>query len=1173
MERALDIELLTNALGDHPRLPSPANLQELLSNAEIGLFIGRAVLEPGLLDAAWYLQSVATAREDLRLFDTERQRQAHQVSAHIFDVALQSGALTEVERLQYTFAAQVAYLGGELTPNAAALARRLSIATEPELSDSRGATGPLSIATDPEPLDDPGVASLQAGVLLLALDRPALYPLLHARIAQLRVAATESGVLEDSQYASTDGVIRGIYELLTFLTYGRTAALARAREHLTRAIETQGAPGDIESRWVAAHLLRMTDGLEASSVWSVLPPNLPSVARAMTLGDPPVLQLWPPQLSLLGAERPGQPSPLDPSARRIILSFPTSAGKSLLAQLFVMAHVVDGSGDVCIVAPTHSLCREISASLRRRLRTLGSQLYTEPPLGLDGAKPSAARVVVMTPEKLAARLRSDPVGLLNEFGMFVIDEAHLVADPERGWRLEETLSLLHHLTRATHHRILMLSAALGSQAHVVAWLDPGDGVFEQHEDWRGPRRLSIIFTTRPQWESASLEPATGNRLARRVAPLAGVVHLRAGVSGRFAPGEFSEPVGTLVLRQTKDERWVRDTLRSTTQKAHLVPLIEHLRTSGSVLVIQPTKSAAQGLAEELAAPLSEDPANFALADLVRARLGDDHPLARVVSRGIAFHHSALPVDIQAEIEDAIRRGQLNCLVATTTLTEGVNLPFKSVIVGQRGYQDSGGFVEIIDDARLLNAVGRAGRSGRETEGWLILAEQRSFTPSMFEPLDHTASDLDMLSTIVSEAALEQLATLEERARAGFDALFTTIGREVDEFVSSVWFIAQALSELGDTPTEASVLEAIRATLAWQQLDDTGRARLLAVASRAFGAFSQQPVEERRRWARSGLSLASSASLQAVASQILEILTEDIALREPPEVVAAILGDGRLASILDLSENRRRGFKERRTAPRDELLPVDIMHLLIDWVSGTGLQGLADEHLAAVTAEDYRYEQLAEFIASVFEHYLPWVLGTVIAWVNDELETRAASFRIPEDLAAAVHYGVATRDALSLMLGGVRSRRLANRVAQGRAAGNSEAGDTPLRDWLASLDISTWRSSFDASPTEIADLLRFARDPSVELVNQVLEGEEYTLPYVERVPILVESDATIGRDPDQPDPAPFGIFVGSEIVGTITPNHHDDVELLTGIGIPLEAVVRPATPNPLLALRLEPEAEV
>ena len=451
MDRALDLQLLTSALGDHARLPSPEELQRLLSEAEVSLFTHQADVEPQLLDTGWYLQSIATARRDLDLYGTERQRQAHQVSGHIFDLTLQSGELNELEVLQYTFAAQIAYMGGGLIPNAAALARRLTIVREPEQ------------------LADPSTVSLEAGVLLLALDRPALYPLLTTRINQLEAVAVDFGDINNSEYASADGVIRGTRELTTFLTYGSTNALTRARGHFRRALETTGEPSDVESRWVAAHLLQVADGLETSSVWSVLPPNLPSAARAMTLGDPPVLQLWPPQMAFLTSETPGQPSPLDPSVRRVILSFPTSAGKSLLAQLFVTAHIVGGQGDVCVVAPTHSLCRELSTSLRRRLRTLGHQLYVEPLLGLGKTKPAAARVSVMTPERLAGRLRSDPAGLLEEFGMFVIDEAHLVADTERGWRLEETLSLLHHVTKTTHHRILLLSAALEGRSMRRMW--------------------------------------------------------------------------------------------------------------------------------------------------------------------------------------------------------------------------------------------------------------------------------------------------------------------------------------------------------------------------------------------------------------------------------------------------------------------------------------------------------------------------------------------------------------------------------------------------------------------------------------------------------------------------------------------------------------------------------
>ena len=112
VDRALDLDLLTDALGNHARLPSPAALQELLSVAEVGLFTHTAELQPQLLDTGWYLQSVATAREDLDLFGIDRQRQAHQVSAHIFDLALQISDMTDLESLQYTFAAQIAYIGG-----------------------------------------------------------------------------------------------------------------------------------------------------------------------------------------------------------------------------------------------------------------------------------------------------------------------------------------------------------------------------------------------------------------------------------------------------------------------------------------------------------------------------------------------------------------------------------------------------------------------------------------------------------------------------------------------------------------------------------------------------------------------------------------------------------------------------------------------------------------------------------------------------------------------------------------------------------------------------------------------------------------------------------------------------------------------------------------------------
>jgi hypothetical protein len=299
MDRALDLDSLTAAVGTHASLPSPERVQELLAQTEISLFTGQAEVDDQLIDTGWYLQSVATARPDLQLYSLPRQRRAHQVSGHIFDLVLRSAELSYTERLRYTFASQVAYLGGEVTPNASAIARRVVLPAAPFV------------------WTDPGRISLEVGITVLALDRAALYPLLVARRRQLDNLRNEHGELSITLFDAVAGVVDGSWALINYLTYGREASLDIAQRLFSAAVATTGASADVDSRWVAAHLVRISGQLATTSVWGVMPPNLSRAARAMTLGEPPVLSLWPPQLSFLKANL-GSESPLDPSSRRLI---------------------------------------------------------------------------------------------------------------------------------------------------------------------------------------------------------------------------------------------------------------------------------------------------------------------------------------------------------------------------------------------------------------------------------------------------------------------------------------------------------------------------------------------------------------------------------------------------------------------------------------------------------------------------------------------------------------------------------------------------------------------------------------------------------------------------------------------------------------------------------------
>lgn len=1164
MEGALNLDHLRLALGEGLFLPSPEELQRRLADAEVELFLRRGAVDDDLLATAWYLHAVGTTRVALDIYPVERQLRANQVSAHIFDLALSASERGEVERHEMTFAAQVGYLRGGLHPNAVALyrqrppldpmLRRLVHQLEP------GEDGgyPERPPSDPLLQDAPGEVSLDVGSALVALDRRRLFP----RLDQLRSEAdqlrnmVDVTDLIDTPYGAAARVVEGCFELLVHLTYDRPDRLERARQLFDGAVDPPHAQMDLDSRWVAAHLRDIADDLSSTSIWAHRPPSVPpAAAKAMTLGDPAVLSLWPPQLDLLKRT----PNPLEPDVRRLLLSFPTSAGKTLIAQYLVAAHVAAGAGSACVVVPTHSLGRELQRDLDRRLGTLGAHVEDAGPLGLP--LPSGAPAVVMTPEKLAAHLRNEPERLLNDFSLFLIDEAHLLGDTERGWVLESALGFLHGATRTSHHRIILLSAALGNRAHVSAWLSLDGAPAETfHHDWRGPRRAHALFGTDADWDRAEITPpGPKGKLTRQSVPLHGTVHIRTGPN-KHRSLRTTQPIGAMVReRRQQTDKWKRSA-RSDPQYRIRARMATALGAHGSVLIVEPTKQAAQRTAVAVADELQNDVVEAApLVALATTRLGSNHPLIAPLRRGVGFHHAALPDDIQAELEDGIRNGILRYLVATTTLIEGINFPVRSVLIGERGYRTKDGFVTTLDAPKLLNAIGRSGRAGRETEGWVVLALTEPFTQQSFAPLTVDDSELTAVSRLSTTEALDALAAFEALLRQGEDAIMEAAGTAVADFISHVWFIADALDELRIT-AENPVQLGIESTLAWQQLTSLDQNRWRGLADLALRRYEEAPEAQRRRWARTGTSLNSASRLETIAGEVRTALSAVADRNNPVAAFRLVSGGDRLERLLDLREGRFRAFRPRRNAPADRALAVDIRALIVDWLQGRELDRLGETHLSEVSDESYRYEQLSEFISSVLEHFLPWLLSTVVAWVNEGLDDEA---RLCPDLPAYVRHGVDRPVALELARAGVRSRRLAHVVA-GTAATFTTL---PVQEWLAETDVRTWGVMFDASPSELADLLFFTRARDARITSRVLAGETIDIALVGVSPTPA-GPATL-QEVDETAPARVAAFRGDRLIGYVGAALHDDVSRLLAVGVPLTCTL---TDDQALQVRINDPAD-
>lgn len=1146
MERSLDLGLLRDALDGRTNLPSAEELQQLMADVEVQLFLRSTQIAQELLDAAWYLHAVASVHQARRRYSLARQRQAFLVSAHIFDLALNQDGWSRTERLSFGFAAAIGYRRGGRDPNATAIMNRLR--------DDIDVTAPV--------IDHVVTLSLEAGVAFLGFETRTLFSWFGIWRRQLNAVARDSGLtdLTTTAFGPTHMVVFGTEDLLVYLATGRIERLDSGIERLRATAAGEAGPEDLHSRWVANHLLGLSSEAHAGSLWNpdVLPPDVsPLVRQAFTMGSPPVMTLWEPQRALLAGPR----SPFDPDLRRMVLAVPTSGGKTLVGQLLSVEHLARTARSVCYVVPTRSLGREVRRAMSRRVRVLQKETGPEQPdfpfmWGLfDPATPDEpADVEIMTPERLAHLLRHDATAVLDRFGLFVFDEAQLLKETGRGFTLEAVIALLNYLTAATDHQIVLISAAMGNAGEIAQWLDPFGGCLRHESQWRGPRRLHAAFTTHAHWDKTLVEDGAGPKWRyRHTTPLTGVIRLRLA-ENRTTRLVVQPDTGWQLVRKSTNRysNFQTDSTRTTKHYVIASEMITLLGHAGSVLVVATTRAQVQKLAEGLAANCEEQPALTALVNFVRQQLGDAHPLVDVLRRGVGFHHAGLPVEVLEALEAAVREDTLPYLTCTSTLTDGVNLPVRTVIIYDQPLPGQSGESRL-SGARLVNAMGRAGRAGKETEGWIVLVRAAEPTAQDFHDLNPTDLDLAVTSSMTTDQTLDAFARFEDALRADEDALFTTFDAAGD-FISFVWLVLAIEEGRGSDPAQLDINGIVDTTLAATQ-SPRARQAGIQIAEATRQRYLTSDMHARRRWARTGTSIGSARVIDQMASRIAKAILRANAdgtlpsLHAPAETIRVL--PTLFAELLKLHEAPKWQFKASPRARTDDIV-VNPIDLLVDWVSGQTLPQLADTHLAAVPDPAYRIEQMVGAASEHFEHYLAWTVGAVVELVNTRLLDADVEARLCPDLAGYIRYGVDSLHALRLMTSGIRSRRLAHVIAQDHPL-DLEPTHDDLRTWLAGMGIAEWRDRYDASASEVLDLLDYTRLRSRSLLKNLLETGSVTVDLPDAQDPPARSRLDLRPVPGDPEPAPIAIYASEQAIATISAADHADIQAIldTGLDIALQ----------------------
>jgi hypothetical protein len=126
----------------------------------------------------------------------------------------------------------------------------------------------------------------------------------------------------------------------------------------------------------------------------------------------------------------------------------------------------------------------------------------------------------------------------------------------------------------------------------------------------------------------------------------------------------------------------------------------------------------------------QDDNAIAIINQVEDIIGAKHRASKMVTmmrRGIVIHHGSMPLNVRHLVEKFTNLGFAKICFATSTLAQGVNMPFDLV------WLDSARFIGDDEDKRLAlrNLIGRAGRTQRHKThfdiGYIVVSNPKTFS--------------------------------------------------------------------------------------------------------------------------------------------------------------------------------------------------------------------------------------------------------------------------------------------------------------------------------------------------------------------------------------------------------------------------------------------------------------
>ena len=363
------------------------------------------------------------------------------------------------------------------------------------------------------------------------------------------------------------------------------------------------------------------------------------------------------------------------NGKSVLVSAPTASGKTLIAMLSMMSYISKNKGKIIYLSPLRALAAEKFSEFKKLEKVaLGNKVKVGISTGdFENIEKNLEKnnILVLTNEKMDSIIRHG-AEWVDEIGLVIADEIHLIGDENRGPTLEMILTQLKLLE--TKPQIVGLSATITNSNEIADWLE-----------------CNLI---KNDW---------------RPVPLA---------EGVCDAGEITMGDG----KTFEVERSIRGT-----------PIdlgVQSVKDGGQSLVFAETRTRSKSLATKAADVISQILAKKELIQLEKTSKKilseNEHTelvktLAILVKKGVAFHHAGLNQKCREIIETEFRNGTIKLLSSTPTLAAGVNLPARRVVISSvNRYNAKVGANRPISILEYKQLCGRAGRPQYDKFGESII---------------------------------------------------------------------------------------------------------------------------------------------------------------------------------------------------------------------------------------------------------------------------------------------------------------------------------------------------------------------------------------------------------------------------------------------------------------------